>query len=61
MIKTKQDKDMINHISLVYTENNTELSGPMDGTGVIGDETKQDNDVTNLSHAVYTGNETKLS
>ena len=46
-IKTKQDNNVTDHIGLVHTENDIELSEPIK-LGVVYDEIRQNNDVTNL-------------
>lgn len=38
VIKTRQDKDMIDYIGLVYAKNDTELSGPI-RPSMVSDET----------------------
>ena len=43
---------MIDHIGLVYVENNIELSGPIK-LYAICDRNRQDNDVINLPHVAY--------
>ena len=59
-MKTRQDNDMIDHIILIYIENDTKHSGPI-GPGVVYDETKQDNDVIDLLRTIYIENEIELS
>ena len=58
-MKTSEDNDVTDHIGLVYTKNDTKLSGPI-GLSVVCDETRQDNDVTDCTGAVYAKNETEL-
>ena len=60
VVKTRQDNNVTHSISLVYIENNIELSRPI-GSGEIYDETRQHNDVIDLPCVVYTENETELS
>ena len=43
---------MTNSIGLVYTENNTELLGPI-RPGEVFDKTRQDNDVIDLTDVIY--------
>lgn len=59
MTKTRQDKDVIDCIGLVYTEKYIELSKPI-RPSMVYDETRQDNDVTNLPCVVYAENKLEL-
>ena len=59
VIKTRQDNNVTHSRSLVYVENNTELSWLI-RLSVVYDETRQDNDVTDLPCAVYIANEIEL-
>lgn len=60
LTKTKQDNNMINRISVVYVENNIELSWPI-GLGADYDENHINNYVFNCIDVVYTENKTELS
>ena len=57
MKKTKQDNDVTNHISLVYTKNDIKPSRPIESSAVY-DKNKQDKDMTDRTSVVYTKNET---
>ena len=56
-MKTKQDNDMIDCISLVKVETKTELLGFI-SLGAICDESQTDNDVTDHIVVVYAKNKT---
>lgn len=58
-IKTKQDNNVIDCVSLVYDETKIELLGPI-WLSAICDEPRQNNDVTNHIGVVYVENKTKL-
>lgn len=58
--KTRQDHNMTDRISLVYTENDIELLGPI-RLGVVCDETTEENDVIDLSQVGYINDKTQLS
>ena len=57
----KQDKktDVTKHISLVYPETETKLSGLI-WLGLIYDETRQDNDLTDHTDKIFSENEIEL-
>lgn len=60
LTKTRQDNNMINRISVVYAENNIELSWPI-GLGVDYDENHINNYVFDCTDAIYAENKTELS
>lgn len=59
-MKTRQGNDMIDHIGLVYIENDTELSRPI-RLGVVYEESREDDNFINCASAIYIENETTMS
>ena len=60
LTKTRQYNNVINRISVVYVENNIELSWPI-GLGTNYDENYINNYVFDCTYAVYAKNKTDLS
>lgn len=60
MAKTRQDNDMTDYISLVYTKTKNKMSGPIWPSAVC-DETRWDYDMTNHMGAIYIENDNELS
>lgn len=60
MTKTRQDNNIIDRISLVYSDIEIEHRDLSDWVRFVMN-TKQDNDLTDHTSTVYTANETKLS
>ena len=60
MMKTRQDNDVTDGISVFYAKNDTELSWLI-RLGIFMTKTKQNNDVTDHIGLVYTKIETELS
>lgn len=61
MTKAKQDNDVSNRITLVYTKIETQLLGPILPCVRSMMETWKNNDVIDPTSAVYTKNDNELS